>query len=66
MHVADVVDVILSIETRHGLIYLHGAVGSCVANEMIEKLATENVGKKWRQVLFLPCAHIESWVLLPT
>ncbi len=44
IHVGDVVDGILPSEIGHELIYFHGVVGS-VANEMIEKLATENVGK---------------------
>ena len=37
MHVGDVVDGILPIETGHGFIYFHCVVASCVANEMIEK-----------------------------
>ena len=39
MHVGDVVDGILPIETGHGLIYFHCVVASCVANEMIEKIS---------------------------
>ncbi len=38
----------------------------CVANKLIEKLATEHVGEKWRQVLFSPCACIfDSQILVP-
>ena len=30
----------------------------CVANKLSEKLATETFGEKWRQIFFLPCAHV--------
>ena len=48
MHVGDVADDVLPIETGHRLIYFHSVVECSVANKLIEKLATKNVGEKWR------------------
>ena len=53
MHVGDFADDILSIETRHRQVYFQSVVGGYVENKLSEKIATENVCKKWKQSFHL-------------